>query len=208
MYFRYMLTPDEINIFSSMGKTKEYDAGAILFYEDTVADNFYIILDGLVKGGRFGLGKENIFHFFLPKMMVGEVSFREECNYPLTTIFVTKGKVLLVNREAIYNTKQNISDFDTIFIRSIIGKVRYLQNSINTIASADAKVRTAIFLLEHRYWISNISIKEIASVLNTTRETVSRSIAYFIREKALSKVGNKIEIIDSKILALYISNTK
>ena len=43
MYFRYMLTPDEINIFSSMGKTKEYDAGAILFYEDTVADNFYII---------------------------------------------------------------------------------------------------------------------------------------------------------------------
>lgn len=206
MDYRYILTTEEIDKFILMGKIKEYDEGAVLFYEKTPADFFYIILEGLVKGGRFEGNKERIFHFFFPSMMVGEVSFREQNQYPLSAVFVTKGKVILINREAMHHASYTSSVIDDIFIRSIIGKVRYLQNSINIIASSNAKLKTAIFLLEHQYWLSNISIKEMASVLNSTRETISRSISFFIQINALKKMGSKIKIINPVLLEAYIAS--
>lgn len=201
---RYTLTEEEILKFHSMGTIKEYDAGAILFYENTEAHHFYILLEGLVKGGRFEGKKENIFHFFFPFMMVGEVSFVEQKHYPLTTIFVTKAKVLVLNKNALLAEK-NIAYFNSIFMRSIIGKVRYLQNSINTLASTDAKMKVAVFISEHRLWISHISIKEMATVLNLTRETVSRSISFFIQQKALRKNGKKIELVNVKHIENYMN---
>lgn len=206
MDLRYILTTEEIDKFILIGKIKEYEEGAVLFYENMSADFFYIILEGFVKGGFFGGNKERVFHFFFPSMMVGEVSFREKNKYPLTAVFVTKGKALLVTRKAMNYASYNSSVIDDIFIRSIIGKVRYLQNSINMMATSDSKLKTAMFLVEHQYWLSNISIKEIGSVLNTTRETISRSIAFFIQMRALKKIGNKMEIIDLALLKAYIAS--
>ena len=201
---RYTLTQEEILKFHSIGTIKEYDAGAIVFYENTEAHHFYILLDGLVKGGRFEGRKENIFHFFFPFMLVGEVSFVGQKYYSLTTVFVTKGKALVLNKNTLLSGK-NISYFNSIFMRSIIGKVRYLQNSINTLASTDAKMKVAVFISEHSLWISHISIKEMATVLNLTRETVSRSIAFFIQQEALGKNGKKIEIVNIKYIENYIN---
>lgn len=206
MNYRYILTTEEIDKFILIGKIKEYDEGAVLFYEKTHADFFYIIIEGLVKGGRFDGNKERVFHFFFPYMMVGEVSFREQNSYPLTAVFVTKGKVLLINREMMHHASYSSSDIDDIFIRSIIGKVRYLQNSINIIASSNAKLKTAIFLIEHQFWLSDISIKEMASVLNSTRETISRSISFFIQMNALVKMGSKIKIVNLAFLEAYIAS--
>lgn len=208
MDLRYFLTQEEIENFSLISKVKEYEKGAVLFYENTPATAFYIILEGLVKGGRFEESSERLFHFFFPFMMVGEVSFREEEDYPLSTFFVTKGKALLVTKEAIKTAHSNSLKIEELFIRSIIGKVRYLQKSVNVNSISDTKLKTALFLVEHQEWLSKISIKEIASVLNTSRETISRNISYFIRIGTLKKVGNRIEIIDLTQLQEYENQLK
>lgn len=206
IFSRYKLADEEINTFVKLGTTREFDAGGVLFYEGSPSDVFFIIIEGLAKGGKFDGQKERVYHFFFPKMMVGEVSYLEGIDYPLTAVFVTRGKAIIIKREILENYQSPQQLFAKVFQKSIIGKVRYLQNSINRLASKDCKLKIAIFLLEHIEWLEHIQIKEIGSVLNITRESASRGIGFFVKSKILSKDGHKIKIIDINLLKEFVNS--
>lgn len=174
-----------------------------MFYENERADSFFIVLDGLVKGGRFEGEKERVYHFFFPNTLVGEVSFLEGLTYPLTAVFATKGRALVVGKEALDNSRIHSETLNRTFLKSIIGKVRHLQNSIDKIASKDCRIKTAMFLLEHQMWLEYIQIKEAAAVLNISRESVSRAIGFFIREGAITKNNNTIKITNIDFLSRF-----
>ncbi|XPV69103.1 MAG: Crp/Fnr family transcriptional regulator [Halarcobacter sp.] len=198
------LSNDEIESFKKIGQIKNFDANGILFYENDIADNFYVILSGLVKGGIFENKKEKIFHYFFPNMLVGEISYLEKSNYPLSAMFVTSGEVIVVNKNLLKNSNFSEIQLNQIFQKAMISKVRFLQRSIKTIASVNIKVRCAIFLLEHKNYLQYISMKEMGSVLNTTRESVSRAIGFFIEQKAIKKDKNQIKILDEKFLEKFV----
>lgn len=188
-----------------IGRIKEFDAGGVLFYENEEANSLFIVLDGLVKGGRFEYGKEKVYHFFFLHTMVGEVSFLEGRSYPLTAVFATKGRALIVSKEALEGSAIPKDTLNAAFQKSIIGKVRYLQNSIDKIASKDCRIKTAMFLLEHEVWLAHIQIKEAAAVLNVSRESVSRALSFFIKHQAVSKKGNKITVTNASFLSQFIN---
>lgn len=200
----YKLSHDEIIKFQNIGIMKHFQAGGILFYENDSADTFYIILEGLVKGGRFEPKREKIYHYFFPSTMIGEVSFLESGTYPLSSKFVTKGTVICITKTALAQYEDFNNSLIVIFQKAIIGKVRDLQNSLNIITSVNYRVRTAIFLLEHKNWLSYISITEMASVLNLTRESSSRAISFFVQAQYVKKIKNKLIIIDENSLREYI----
>ncbi len=200
----FELTNGEIESFKKIGQIKSYDMDGILFYENEKANNFYIILSGLVKGGIFENKKEKIFHYFFPKMFIGEISFLEEKNYALSAKFVTSGKAVVISRTSLNNSIFSKDELNSIFQRAMISKVRFLQRSISTITSINTKVKCAIFLLEHKNYLQYISIKEMASVLNTSRESASRAISFFVEQKAIIKNKNEIKIINEEFLETFV----
>lgn len=201
---KFELSDEEIETFKKIGRIKDLDAGGILFYEDEKADNVYIILSGLVKGGIFENKREKIFHYFFPKMFVGEISFLEKKNYALSAKFVTNGKILVVSRVSLNNFSLSKDELNKIFQRAMISKARFLQKSIRIMTSVNTKVKCAIFLLEYREFLEYISITEMASVLNTTRESISRAISFLIKQKAIKKDKNKITILNEEFLRVFI----
>lgn len=200
----FELTQKEIDMFQKIGQTKTYDEGAILFYEQDVAHSFYIILSGFVKGGIFENKKEKLFHYFFPNMLIGEISFLEQKNYALSAKFVTAGKAIVISKASLENSNFSKEELNKIFQRAMISKVRFLQRSINTITSINGKVKCAIFLLEHQHYMQFISINEMSSILNTTRESVSRALRFFIECKAIKKDKNTIYITNALFLENFI----
>lgn len=205
---KYALTQNELDAFLQIGKVLEFDAGGVLFYEGETSEAFFIVVEGLVKGGRFDGGKERIYHFFFPNTMVGEVSYLEGANYPLTAVFATKGRAVAVTREALKSSKLDPKTLNNAFLKSIVGKVRHLQNGINQIASKNCKLKIATFALEHAEWLEWIQIKEAAAVLNITRESASRAVSFFIKNGMLEKTGFKIRIKDKKALSDFANGEK
>jgi len=61
-----------------------------------------------------------------------------------------------------------------------------------------------MFLLEHKTYLQYISITEMSSLLNTTRESVSRAISFFIEYKAIKKNKNEIIILNEEFLETFI----
>lgn len=202
MFFE--LTNEEIELFKRIGQIKNYDEDAILFYENEKANNFYIILSGFVKGGIFENKREKIFHYFFPKMFIGEISFLEEKNYALSAKFVTTGKAVVISRTSLNNSNFSKDELNKIFQRAMISKVRFLQRTISTITSVNTKVKCAMFLLEHKTYLQYISITEMSTLLNTTRESVSRAISFFIEYKAIKKNKNEIIILNEEFLETFI----
>lgn len=159
---------------------KKYNAKEILFYEGDVPVYLYVLLQGTLKVYKTNHKGQQIFlHQFYPGGLVAELANFENIPYPATAEFTTNGEVLRIDYKSLENDFFRNPDISMGIIKSLIAKhkilIEVIQNEV--ILTADAKI--AKFILENKELFASLKNTQVASILNITPETLSRTLSKF-----------------------------
>ena len=184
------LNDEQLEKLKKISVIKKYNAEEILFYEGDAPTYLYVLLQGTLKVYKTNHKGQQIFlHQFYPGGLVAELAHFENIPYPATAEFTSNSEVLRIDYAALEKDFFKNPEISMEIIKSLIAKHRILIDIIQreVILTADAKI--AKFILENGELFAMLKNTQIASILNITPETLSRTLSRF-------KVSGWIEMND------------
>ncbi|QIR75890.1 Crp/Fnr family transcriptional regulator [Sulfurospirillum diekertiae] len=177
-YFSH-LNHHEIEKIKKFCTLKKYISDEILFYEGETPKYLYILLKGTLKVYQTTAKSNHIFILFFtqPGEIIGEFALYADSPYPNTAQFVTEGEVLKINFFPIQKEVLNNPILNLHIIQSLIKKQRAFLNLIHNEISINTEAKVIKFLLDNEQLVQTLKQIEIAAILNTTPETLSRMLS-------------------------------
>ena len=174
------LTDAQLEKLKKISVIKKYKAKEILFYEGDEPTYLYVLLQGTLKVYKTNHKGQQIFlHQFYPGGLVAELANFENIPYPATAEFMSDSEVLRIDYQALEKDFFKNPEISFEIIKSLIAKHKILIDVIQkeVILTADAKV--AKFILDNGDLFTSLKNTQIASILNLTPETLSRTLGKF-----------------------------
>ncbi|MDD3344305.1 MAG: Crp/Fnr family transcriptional regulator [Sulfurospirillaceae bacterium] len=174
------LDDEQLEKLKKISVIKKYNAKEILFYEGDMPKYLYVLLKGMLKVYKTNFKGQQIFlHQFYPGGLVAELANFENIPYPATAEFTSDSEVLRIDYAALEKDFFKNPDISMEIIKSLIAKHKILIDVIQkeVILTADAKI--AKFILENSELFDTLKNTQIASILNITPETLSRTLSKF-----------------------------
>jgi len=200
------LCDDEIKKLNEISTIKKYNAKEILFYEGEDPKYLHVLLDGVLKLYKTNYKGTQIFlHQFLPISLVAELANFESIPYPASSEFVTSGEVMKIDYKKLEEGFFKNPDLSLKIIRSLAGKLKIMSEVVTKEVVLTSEAKIAKFLLENAELFEQLKNTKIASLLNLTPETLSRTLTKF-KTKGLIQVDEKhaVKILDKEtLLDLY-----
>jgi CRP-like cAMP-binding protein len=181
---------------------KKFSAKEILFYEGDAPIYLYVLLQGTLKVYKTNHKGQQIFlHQFYPGGLVAELANFENIPYPATAEFMSESEVLRIDYKALEHDFFKNPDISFEIIKSLIAKHKILIDVIQkeVILTADAKV--AKFILDNGELFKTLKNTQVASILNLTPETLSRTLSKF-KSSGFIELDDKhhIHVLDAQKL--------
>ncbi|KFL34892.1 MULTISPECIES: Crp/Fnr family transcriptional regulator [unclassified Sulfurospirillum] len=181
---------------------KKFSAKEILFYEGDAPIYLYVLLQGTLKVYKTNHKGQQIFlHQFYPGGLVAELANFENILYPATAEFMSESEVLRIDYKALEHDFFKNPDISFEIIKSLIAKHKILIDVIQkeVILTADAKV--AKFILDNGELFKTLKNTQVASILNLTPETLSRTLSKF-KSSGFIELDDKhhIHVLDAQKL--------
>jgi len=174
------LNDEQLEKLKKISVIKKFSAKEILFYEGDAPIYLYVLLQGTLKVYKTNHKGQQIFlHQFYPGGLVAELANFENIPYPATAEFMSASEVLRIDYKALEQDFFKNPDISFEIIKSLIAKHKILIDVIQkeVILTADAKV--AKFILENGELFKTLKNTQVASILNLTPETLSRTLTKF-----------------------------
>lgn len=174
------LSDEQLAKLKKISVIKKYNAKEILFYEGDTPTYLYVLLQGTLKVYKTNHKGQQIFlHQFYPGGLVAELANFENIPYPATAEFTSNSEVLRIDYAALEKDFFKNPEISMEIIKSLIAKHKILIEIIQkeVILTADAKI--AKFILENSELFATLKNTQIASILNITPETLSRTLSRF-----------------------------
>lgn len=204
IYIFKNLSDENLKTLERFSYEKEFKKGDILFYEGEEPENLYILTEGIVRVYKANFkGQEITLHHFHPVSLIAELANFERLNYPATAEFETDGKVLAINFDMFEKEILKNPALSYELLKSLLYKIKILDNVIVQNLMMDAVSRVAKFIYEHEDLFLTLKHNKIASVLNITPETLSRILKKFREQNILVKDRRGYKIVDREKLRKY-----
>jgi len=188
------LTDEQLEKLKKISVIKKYKGKEILFYEGDAPIYLYVLLQGTLKVYKTNHKGQQIFlHQFYPGGLVAELANFENIPYPATAEFMSDSEVLRIDYKALEKDFFKNPEISFEIIKSLIAKHKILIDVIQkeVILTADAKV--AKFILENGELFKTLKNTQVASILNLTPETLSRTLSKF-KSSGLIELDDKHHI--------------
>jgi len=188
---------------------KERNKGESIFSEGDQADGFYITALGRVKVYKVSLeGKEQILHILGPGEPFGEVPVFSGSVFPANAQAIEKCSLIFFPRDAFI---QFISENIPVVL-NMLGvlsmRLRQFTVQIENLSLKEVPGRLAGYLLllaeeqeNEKTIYLNISKGQLASLLGTIPETLSRIFSKMSNAELIDVEGRSIKILDADGLA-------
>lgn len=174
------LTPEQLEKLKKISVIKKYHAHEILFYEGDAPTYLYVLLQGTLKVYKTNHKGQQIFlHQFFPGGLVAELANFENIPYPATAEFTSDSEVLRIEYQALEHDFFKNPEMSFEIIKSLIAKHKILIDVIQKEVILTAEAKVAKFLIENAELFSTLKNTQIASILNVTPETLSRTLTKF-----------------------------
>lgn len=174
------LTPEQLEKLKKISVIKKYHAHEILFYEGDAPTYLYVLLQGTLKVYKTNHKGQQIFlHQFFPGGLVAELANFENIPYPATAEFTSDSEVLRIEYQALEHDFFKNPEMSFEIIKSLIAKHKILIDVIQKEVILTAEAKVAKFLIENAELFSTLKNTQIASILNLTPETLSRTLTKF-----------------------------
>ena len=193
-------TLDKIESIASIEKLNKEN---ILFYEGDESKYMYILLKGIIKLYKVtSVDKELVLKYFHENEFIAEVANFEEIAYPATAQAFTNIEVLKIDFKKFKEEILSNPILSFLITKSLIKKIRNLENLVSMHLVLDSKERVAKYIYENEIDFFSTKNVIIAEILNITPETLSRILRVFKNENL---INTKDKIVDKDGLKAYFS---
>lgn len=190
--------------------------GEILFMEGDAGAAVHFVIEGKVKIYKTAEdGREHILDIAVQGDAFAEVVLFDDMPYPATAQALEDSRIALIRNSDLEKVLRQNPDIAVGMIRILNKRLMEAQSQIKSLALQDTRARTAEMLLRLaseqgrrvRDGIEldlNISRQELAGMVGTTRETVTRMLAFFKKKGLLDMDRSRILIKDLSELEDWI----
>jgi len=198
------LSEDHLNQIRQIAVNKFYDKGRTVFSEGDEGSGFYVVADGRVKIYKVSMeGKEHIFHIYGPGNPFGEVPVFSGQRFPANAQTLLKSHLLFFPKAAFVDLISK-NPFLCLNMLAVLSKrLREFTVQIENLSLKEVPGRLAGYLLylaeeqgnKNRVAL-NISKGQLASLLGTIPETLSRIFARMSTQELIEVKGRNIVLLN------------
>ena len=202
------LKDEEIEAIFKLSVTKKCSKDTIILLEDEEGDTLFVILKGKVKVTTFSeSGKEVIFSILNEGDFFGDMSLLDGKPRSATVISVEESELRLIRRSDFSKLLETHPGIALKLFEELTSRLRKADERIESLALLDVTGRIAGILLQladERGEKSDESIliksrpthQELANMVGTTRETVTRVLKQLENKKYIYMEGKDLTIIN------------
>lgn len=201
---------------ASISIERNYKKNMIIFMEGEPGEAFYYIKSGKVKVFRaYEDGKEHIIHIFGEGDVFGEATLFNNISYPASAMVYEDSIIGIIKNKDLEKLVKGNSELSLKIINVLARRLVFAQQKIKDLAFNDVFSRSAAQILKLAGEFGRktdkgtiidmqLSRQELADMISTTRETVSRVIGKFKKEKSITEEHDKIVVLNEDKLKGWI----
>ena len=205
------LKTEELEAIKRVTINKNFPKDKIILLEDEEGDTLFIILKGKVKVTTFTEnGKEVIFSILGEGDFFGDMSLLDGKPRSASVISMEDSELQLIRRSDFYRMLEDHPRIALKLLEELALRIRKADERIESLALLDVTGRVAGILLqlaeERGVAIGNqVTIQsrpthqELANMVGTTRETVTRVLKQLEQNKYIEMSGKNVTICDVEI---------
>ena len=198
------LPEDQLLAIKQIAVEKKVNKGEAIFSEGDKGKGFYVVLEGRVKIYKVSAeGKEQILHIFGQGQPFGEVPVFAGQKFPANAQAISKGRLLFFPRTAFVTLITENPSLSLNMLAIMASKLREFSVQIENLSLKEIPARLAsylIYLAEEQQTEEavtlGISKGQLASMLGTIPETLSRIFAKLSGQGLINVQGPKIALLD------------
>jgi CRP/FNR family transcriptional regulator len=198
------LCEEGIEKLKEISSIKKYNVKEILFYEGEEPTHLHILLSGTLRLYKTNYKGTQIFlHDFKPINLVAELANFESIPYPATAEFTTRGEVMKIDYKELEEHFFKNPKVSTNIIKSLAAKLKIMSEVVTNEIVLTSEAKIAKFIYEKEELFNELKNTQIASILNITPETLSRTLSKLKKQEIISvddrhvvTILNKEELIE------------
>jgi CRP/FNR family cyclic AMP-dependent transcriptional regulator len=205
------LTDEEFSSLQHIFILRSYRRNQVIFMEEETGTYMYLVLTGKVKVAKSSsAGRETILAIHKAGDFFGEMSLLDGKTAPATVSAMEDSKIISVSgsdfhKYLMHNEKVLLQIIDVLCAR--LRQVWQTQSLSSS--KADARIRMGIYELAKRHGVQDahgtiidlkITHQELAEMVGTSRETVTRVIAHLREEGIIEVDQRRMTLLDPKAL--------
>lgn len=183
---------------------KHYNKDEEIFSEGSEGTGFYIVSEGTVKIYKMSMeAKEQILHILGPGELFGEVPVFAGNNFPANAQAITKCSVLFFRRKAFAELISRSPSLAMNMLAVLSMRLREFTVQVENLSLKEVPGRLASYLLflsreqNHNETLTlTISKGQLASLLGTIPETLSRIFMKMSNRNLIEVDGRNIRLVD------------
>jgi CRP/FNR family transcriptional regulator len=203
------LSENQLSAIKSIAVDRRFEKGEIIFSEGDQGSGFYVVVDGQVKIFKLSPeGKEQILHIFGSGDPVGEVAVFAGRSFPANAEAITAARVLFFPRSAFLDLIAANPSLAMKMLAVLSMRLRRFTIQIENLSLKEVPGRLASYLIVLSEEQQNekevtlpISKGQLASLLGTIPETLSRIFAKMSTQGLIAVQGRRIQLLDLPGLA-------
>ena len=198
------LSDDQLRDLSSITITKTYKRGTTIFSENDPGSGFYVVADGKIKIFKIsGDGKEQILHIFGPGEPFGEAPVFEGKRFPAHAMALEDSQALYFPRVAFVDLVKRNPSLALSMLAVLSRRLRRFAALVEDLSLKEVPTRLAahlVYLSENSQGEGELSLdiskNQLAGLLGTIPETLSRILTKMAKKGLIQIHGPKIKIMD------------
>jgi CRP/FNR family transcriptional regulator len=202
------LPPEQQEAVAKIAVTKTFGKGEAVFFEGDPGNGFYMVAEGKVKIFKMSwAGKEQILHIFGPGEPFGEVPVFHGQPFPANAETLMKTVLIFFPRDRFIALVHENPSLALNMLAVLSMRLRRFVDQIENLSLKEVPERLAGYLLYLREEQGGkdsveleISKGQLASLLGTIPETLSRIFARMSEEGLIAVEGKKIRLLNLQAL--------
>jgi CRP/FNR family transcriptional regulator len=198
------LPDDQLSAIRQIAVEKKYTKGQTIFSEGDDTKGLFVVVDGRIKIYKVSSeGKEQILHIIEAGQSFGEVTVFTGQQLPANAQTLVKSRLLLFPRSAFVGLVSANPSLALNLLAIMSKKLRQFAAQIENLSLKEIPARLASYLIylaeeqgsENEVTL-NVSKGQLASLLGTIPETMSRIFAKLSGQNLIRVEGPKITLLD------------
>ncbi|GET43688.1 Crp/Fnr family transcriptional regulator [Microseira wollei] len=202
------LPAEQVEQLARIALAQTYAKGEIIFQAGDEGSGFFIVVSGRVKVYKTSPeGKEQILHLFVAGDHFAEVPAFDGQNFPASAMALETSELLFFPRTSFLNLLQEQPSLAIKILGVFARHLRIMAQLVEDLSLKEVPGRLATYLLylSDRNNSSDLveldmTKSQLAALLGTIPETLSRVFAKLSAEDIISTNGSKIKLLDRQRL--------
>ena len=204
------LSDEELDSLRTITVERHYQRGQLVFSDGEEGNGFYLVVSGKVKVYKVSPeGKEKILHILGPGEPIGQVAVFAGESFPANAEAIAASKLLFFPRKAFVDLIHARPSLALNMLAILSDRLREFTVQIENLSLKEVPSRLAsylLFLSEKENGADtltlNISKAQLASVIGTIPETLSRILNKMSAKNLITVNGRTIRLADRDKLEL------